>query len=150
MLLDTAPDFGYDSKLVIKWLETFGIPKTTARDNTKKLREEIDAKRDATILRLKESGETTRSIAAATGAAEGTVKNVIKQAGQNERPAKNAQEEHPATTIAEDNSTSDTSCPWFDDDECDTTPAINPADAFQKPLSEHEAERLPYIVGWAK
>lgn len=52
MLLSIAPDFGFDSKAVNKWVTSFGIPASTARNHTKEMVEQVKAKRDAEILRL--------------------------------------------------------------------------------------------------
>ena len=131
IMLESAPDFGYDSKKVVPWLMTFGIPKTTARDRTKEKRLQIDEMRDAKIEDMLNEGSTCREIAALIGCSVGTVQNVKKSLSvQNERTAQN---EHPSEE-ADDS-------PFFSDDELDDTPAVNPADAFNKVLKDHEEER---------
>jgi len=147
MLLETAPDFGYDSKLVIKWLVGHGLPQSTARNHTKELREQIDAKRDAKILELSARGLGKKAIATEVGCSPNTAQGVITSRGQNEPLAQTDPQATPIATPESADSTCDDDTdlmPWetgFSDEECDTTPAINPADAFQKALSEHEAER---------
>ena len=126
ILLDTAPDFGYDSKQVIKWLTTFGIPKSTAGNNTKELRSDIDDKRDAEILRLSAEGLSDVAIGKEVGCTDKTVRSHIERLSSESEPA--AQTPSAAFT------------PFFDESECDTTPAINPADAFKKVMDELEAE----------
>lgn len=144
MLLETAPDFGYDSKKVIPWLAGYGIPKSTARNNTKKMREEIDELRDAKIEDLFTEGSSLREIASVVGASPQTVKNIL-DAVQNKPEAQTGQddEEHPQPPSTPDASTSwdaDDS-PFFDEEELDDTPAVNPADAFNNAVKQHEHER---------
>lgn len=79
MLLSTAPDFGFDSTAVNKWLQCFGIPASTARNHTKDKVEEIKAKRDAEIVRLMNEGLSSREIEAETGISYKTAQRVIAQ-----------------------------------------------------------------------
>jgi len=143
MLLKTAPDFGCSSKLVVPWLRSFGIPRTTAQDHTKAIRELMDEERDSTILRLLEQGDTQSAIAESLGVSESLIKRVKAASRSDSRvgeltPTKDLLE--PSRHDASVSELEDGSA-FFDEDECDTSPAINPADAFNKALEEHEAER---------
>jgi transcriptional regulator with XRE-family HTH domain len=115
----TAPDFGFDSKEVNKWVASFGVPASTARNWTSSLVEEVKAKRDAEIVRLDAEGKTQREIAEVIGCSKDTVSKV--KAVRNEPVAQTRQDE------TSDYQTSPEDLP-FDEDELDTTPAYNPAD----------------------
>ncbi|MEH6652333.1 MAG: ParB/RepB/Spo0J family partition protein [Motiliproteus sp.] len=131
LLLETAPAFGFDSKAVIKWITSFGIPSSTARNHTKELRLEIDADRDSEIIRLNEEEMPQRDIAAAVGCSLGTVnQRVANTSVQNKPLAENEQDA--------DISEASSSLPATD-----ATPVPEPeAFAFNTELEQHEQERL--------
>ncbi|WP_415903189.1 hypothetical protein ACMXYR_05215 [Neptuniibacter sp. QD29_5] len=52
-----------------------------------------------------------------------------------------SQESDLPSTPDEHDETPEDDVPFFDESELDTSPAFNPADAFQKALDEHEEER---------
>jgi hypothetical protein len=118
MLLETAPDFGFDSKEVNKWVTSFGIPESTANNWTSDLIKEVKGKRDAKILELLDEGLSERKVMEEVGCSKGTVGN-IKKAAQKTPVEENGQQENTATSEF---------TPYFDEDELDTTPAYNPAD----------------------
>lgn len=90
---DIAPDFGYDSKAVNKWLTSFGVPASTARNWTKDKVAEVKAKRDAEVLRLDAEGKSSREIEEATGIGYKTAQRVVDEAGTKRPLDKTSQEE---------------------------------------------------------
>jgi len=76
-----------------------------------------DAKGSATQTHQEEEGLSQNSIKTAIGCSKDTVNKVI--AGRNKPSAQNDHQEE-STPIAEDDS------PFFDEEECDTTEAVNP------------------------
>ena len=77
MLLDTAPDFGFDAKAVVKWLVEYGVPRSTAQRHTKELRERMIEKRDDEIIQQDRVGVSQVKIAKAVGCSRDTVQNVL-------------------------------------------------------------------------
>lgn len=142
------PDFGYNSKAVVPWLTERGFQKRTAEKYTGKhvvkgvefegLRNQIDAKRDAKILELLGTGKSQRDVASEVGCGQKTVSRIFSES--NAHGAEKTQEAQDYQKSPE-TAPFDADEPFFDEEDCDTTPAINPADAFQKALDEHEAER---------
>jgi len=131
MVLETE-EFGLNSKLVVPFLMELGFSKRSAQRHSASFREGIEAKRDAKIVSMSESGASSRQVAAETGVSQRTVSSIVaasKTTGEQNAPvAQNAQTEEDAPF-------------FFDEDELDTTPAINPADAFNKTLADHERKR---------
>lgn len=108
-LLEVSPDFGYDSKKVVKYLTSFGIKKRTAETHTDDLRKYIDGLRDAKIEDLNNEGLSSRKIASDVGCGEGTVRNVLKrlnaqnaQAAQNAHPEEAQEDDSPFFDVSED------------------------------------------------
>lgn len=122
ILLDTAPDFGFDSKAVNKWVTSFGIPASTARNYTKKLVEDVKAKRDAEIIRLDAEGKTQREIAGSVGCDQKTVSNTLKEQSEEKCP----QDKNPQASVS---------------DVSDITAESTSTEAFNKALGAHETER---------
>ena len=92
-IMEDAPDFGYDSKLVVKWLMDMSINKRTAEDSTKEYRASINELRDAKIEDLHNEGMSQRAIAAEVGCSNGYVASYVKPLGaQNAQSAQNEQE----------------------------------------------------------
>jgi len=90
---------------------------------------EIDARRDVKILELKAEGLSQRKIASVVACSEGTVRNVIKASAQKCPEDKLTQPQSPEEADADD-------APFFGEEDCDTTPAMNPATAFDNALKE--------------
>ena len=98
-------------------------------------------KRNTEALRLLDEGTSGRAVANVLGVSEKTIRRIKKERAANERSAQKTQED----TTPIDDSTS----PWddndhgfFDEEECDTTPAVNPA------LSMAEATNRAMRLGW--
>ncbi|WP_415895821.1 hypothetical protein ACMXYQ_05210 [Neptuniibacter sp. PT34_22] len=146
MLLATAPDFGYDSKAVNKWVTSFGIPASTARNYTKDVIEKVKAALKEAARPLYEEGVTFRKAADSFGLGERVLRGVYEEFQAEEGVTKcpedkMSQESDVPSTPDEHDETPEEEIPMFDEDSLDTSPAFNPADAFQKALDEHEEER---------
>ncbi len=99
MLLETAPDFGYDSKLVNKWVASFGVPESTARNHTSPDIAAIKAKRDAKIMELLGEGKSQRTIAEEVGCSQPKIAEFVKALSDQKSPVdKNDHAESPNAT----------------------------------------------------
>jgi len=76
-LLETMPDFGYDTAKVIPWVMSFEVKKTPATDGSKAKRDEMTAARNAEIVRLSEEGLSGRKIGEAVGCSEGAIRKIL-------------------------------------------------------------------------
>lgn len=102
------------------------------------------------IINLLEQGMSGRKAAAIVGCSEATVRatksaqnKVEPQITHSESPNVFQEAEDFQNALSDVLSTNedDAFTPFFDEDELDTTPAINPADAFNQALKEHEEQR---------
>lgn len=102
-LMEFAPDFGYDSKGVNKYIEGY-IKSSHIRKFTPTYIEAIKKKRDAKILELHGEGKSQREISEEVGCAKGTIQNVLDD-GQKSSPNKNVHQEPHLTFLDEDEET---------------------------------------------
>ena len=103
------------------------MPTSTARNHTAPLIATIDARRDAKILELHAEGLSQRKIAAEIGCGQATISKVLS-----DRKSPEDKTDHPQSPEAID----EDDAPFFDEEDCDTTPATNPATAFDNALKE--------------
>lgn len=126
-LMSVAPDFGYDSKQVVKWLVSFGIKKTVATDYTVAKRKQIDELRDAKIEDLHNEGLSQQKIADELGISRQPVRDLIN--GLNDRGGQKTQEDDEEDDIFDDVS------------EESVRKAKERAEAFSRQVAEQEEAR---------
>ncbi|WP_432473698.1 hypothetical protein [Amphritea sp. HPY] len=137
-----ADKIGYDSKQVVPTLVNWGITCSIswARKCTKDIRAEIDAKRDAAISNLTADGMSSREVAERLGCSDHTVRMKLKEAeaARKEDSAEISQEESPFNDESDNDD-----MPWgedgFSEDELESAPVVNPADAMKKTLDDFDA-----------
>jgi hypothetical protein len=132
-IMEDAPDFGYDSKAVVKWLMDMSIAKRTAEENTQEYRTAIDEKRDAKIMELHASGMSGHKIAESTGIPQKTVSRRLVDL--RESNTHYAQTTHPEVTTEEDDS------PFFDVTPEDVDKARAKAQALSDMTRQQEEAR---------
>ena len=112
------------------------------RECTKEVREKITEMRDEEIVRLSEAGLTKVAIAEAVGCNDKTVGNILKVVSEKRNSSEIPNDCHNAPLAETDKApwdgisetgTHDDPPAFFSEEECDATPAINPADASRKP-----------------
>ena len=131
-----APDFGYDSSRVVDWLnEICGINRNTAKNNSSDWINEIKQKRDAKIIELASKGVSNKKIMTQIGCGKGTVIKVLR--GQKIPEVKT---DPLAASVKDEAQSDDSSFDLFDDDDFDTTPAVNPQDSFKETIKQHDKE----------
>ena len=134
MLLENAPDFGYEPKAVANWLRSLGIPERTARRYAKDKAEEIRSKREEAVMALHKEGCSFLNIAEKLDITEKAVRGAI-----------DSYKEQDCALSANGRKGVPEECEeayfFFPEDDEDDEPVVNPADAFNKVLKEHEEER---------
>lgn len=140
MLLKTAPDFGYDSKAANKWVTSFGIPKSTAENHTSSKIAEIKEALHNAARPLYLNNMSLRKASEELGVGVAVVRGVYDKFKE-EAVLKTPEVQTTQETPNSESSPFPADEPFFNEEELDATPALNPADAFQKALSEHEEER---------
>lgn len=128
----TAPDFGFDSKEVNKWVASFGIPASTARNHTSVLIAEVKDKLREAARPLFSAGTSYRKASAELQVGERVMQTVFEEF-RADSAAKSPLDETLQTP--ED-------CP-FDEDELDTTPAYNPADDDELKFKSDKVTTIP-------
>lgn len=141
-LLEMAPDFGYKSEAVGKWLMSFNIGRSTALDKASPLIAEIKAKRNAKIMELHEEGLSQSAISKEINCARSTVQKALEgcrkiQAGQIGTQESTIRGHSADIAIVDDVHDEDDG--YLDEDE-ESGPIVNPMDAILAKREEKAKE----------